>query len=519
MPVLPYEARRFCDRQELYQFLFACKQIAVEKDRSQLVSISLESEDIDPLAVLQTLSKPQQLHFYIEKVEQPGSPLTLLEPFPTQEDVSNSAIGSYAIAALDTAIYLKTEGPQRFELSQEFIQSSLADAILAGNLDVPFAGPHFYCSFTFFDTNYATRTDKWGVLPEAATPTLQPPLSLSPFPAATIFLPRWQIAHQDQRTGIVGNFMISPDSPLQSLCERIWQGFQTIQTIQQHSVLCSHPHPLSCFSKQDVVEPSQFRSAVDSALSAIQANYLHKIVLSHALDVTAPTPIDGFRSLNTLRCLNPNCYIFSTSNGQGQTFLGASPERLLRLSNSQLLTDALAGSAPRGKTALEDAQFASHLLASAKELHEHRVVIDFIQRQLFQLGLQPQLSITQPCLLQLPNIQHLRTPIQARVPTHVHLLEILADLHPTPAVAGTPRDVACQEIRRYESFERGLFAAPLGWVDYQGNGEFIVGIRSALIDGLQARLYAGAGIVAGSDPDQEFAEINLKLQALLKALS
>ena len=100
----------------------------------------------------------------------------------------------------------------------------------------------------------------------------------------------------------------------------------------------------------------------------------------------------------------------------------------------------------------------------------------------------------------------------------MHPLEIVAKLHPTPAVAGVARDIAMKEIRRYESFERGLYAAPLGWVDYQGNSEFIVGIRSALIDGSSARLYAGAGIVEGSDPDKELAEIQLKLQALLKAL-
>jgi menaquinone-specific isochorismate synthase len=123
-----------------------------------------------------------------------------------------------------------------------------------------------------------------------------------------------------------------------------------------------------------------------------------------------------------------------------------------------------------------------------------------------------------PQLLQLLNIQHLWTPIQANVPTGVHPLEIVAELHPTPAVAGTPREISQEQIRRYETFDRGLYAAPLGWVDHRGNSEFIVGIRSALIDGDRARLYAGAGIVAGSDPDKEVAEIQLKLQALLKAL-
>jgi menaquinone-specific isochorismate synthase len=257
---------------------------------------------------------------------------------------------------------------------------------------------------------------------------------------------------------------------------------------------------------------------VQNALEAIRASYFHKIVLSHAIDIRSPQAVNWASSLNNLRHLNPDCYIFSTSNGQGQVFIGASPERLLSLHNSKLIADALAGSAPRGMTELEDAQYARHLLRSKKELHEHQIVIDFIQQQLLGLGLKPQRTSAQPRLLQLPNIQHLRTPIQATVPEHVHLLKILADLHPTPAVAGTPREVSCQEIRRFESFERGLYAAPLGWVDYQGNGEFVVGIRSALIDGCHARLYAGAGIVAGSDPDQELVEINLKFQALLKAL-
>ncbi len=149
-------------------------------------------------------------------------------------------------------------------------------------------------------------------------------------------------------------------------------------------------------------------------------------------------------------------------------------------------------------------------------MHEHQVVIEFITRQLGQLGLEPQPFPLR--LLQLSNIQHLQTPIHARVPANIHLLDAVAELHPTPAVAGVPRKIACDHIRRYESFERSLYAAPIGWVDHQGNGEFAVGIRSALINGCHARLYAGAGIVEGSDPDRELAEVQLKLQALLAAL-
>ena len=121
-------------------------------------------------------------------------------------------------------------------------------------------------------------------------------------------------------------------------------------------------------------------------------------------------------------------------------------------------------------------------------------------------------------LLRLSSIQHLWTPIYAHLPLNLEPLEIVEQLHPTPAVAGTPTEIACEKIRHYEKFDRSLYASPLGWVDDRGNCEFIVGIRSALIDGNQAKLYAGAGIVSGSNPSKEFAEVQLKLQSLLEAL-
>ena len=189
---------------------------------------------------------------------------------------------------------------------------------------------------------------------------------------------------------------------------------------------------------------------------------------------------------------------------------------MVSVRDGQLKTGALAGSAPRGKTTSEDAVLAQCLLASVKEQHEHQVVSQFICQQLAQLGLNPQLSPVR--LLQLSNIQHLQTPIQATVPDDIHLLDVVEALHPTPAVAGMPRAIACDYIRQYEAFERSLYAAPIGWVDHHGNGEFAVGIRSALLNGCHARLFAGAGIVEGSDPDRELAEVQLKLQALMQAL-
>ncbi|MBE9009911.1 isochorismate synthase, partial [Pseudanabaenaceae cyanobacterium LEGE 13415] len=179
-------------------------------------------------------------------------------------------------------------------------------------------------------------------------------------------------------------------------------------------------------------------------------------------------------------------------------------------------TEALAGSVPRGKTRSEDARLAATLLNGQKEKHEHQVVVDSIAQHLRNLNLTPQFSPAQ--LLQLPNIQHLQTPIRATIQSDLHLLDVVAELHPTPAVAGAPKSIACEHLRSFEAFERSWYAAPIGWMDYQGNGEFAVGIRSAILQGNHARLFAGAGIVSGSDPEKEFAEVQLKLKALLNAI-
>ena len=471
MTVTPIHANLFQNHKELHQFLLECKQTLREKTQKTIVSISLKTQPLDPLAVLHKIAAPAQLHFYIEK--------------PNQGE---------AIAAIDSAIKFKIEGRDRFYQAQAFIDSCLANTIATGDLHLPFSGPHFFCSFTFFDENIADH---------------------SPFAAATVFLPRWQVASRKDCSVIVANLIVDSEVNLEKLTEQINQQFNCINSLASKNIHL-YSNYLSRQSHQ-IKDNTNFKSSVRSALKTIQSNHISKVVLASAVDISSPTAFKQIDSLNNLRRYHPDCYIFSTSNGQGKKFIGASPERLIKIQNKELETDALAGSAPRGKTAAEDAYFADGLLRSEKERHEHQVVSHFIFDRLSNLGFTPQ-KLPLPCLLQLSNIQHLWTPIRAKVPANVHPLEIVAELHPTPAVAGDPRDIALEQIRRYETFDRCLYAAPLGWIDHRGNSEFIVGIRSALIEGRHARLYAGAGIVSGSDPDKELAEIQLKLQALLKAL-
>ncbi|MEG4532836.1 isochorismate synthase [Microcoleus sp. D2_18a_D3] len=476
MTVIPHRANLLQDRNQLHQFLLNCQQSLTEKDRTKIVSISQEIYPLDPLAVLQEISEPCQRHFYFEK----------------RDPIAGK---SFAIAALDSAIHLTVAGSDRFVAAQNFIRSTVANTITIGAERLPFSGPHFFCSFAFFDENIAAN---------------------SYFPPATIFLPKWQITRQKDSCILVANAIIEKDRNVKNIAENIWQTFDKIESRKYHKLTTAIDSSIS-LKQIPVNDATQFKTSVKSALELIASKYFSKIVLSQAINVISQTPFSLIDSLNNLRLSYPDCYVFSTSNGKGQNFIGASPERLISIHNNQLLTDALAGSAPRGKTEVGDAKLAQGLLESEKDIREHQVVIDFIVDRLSKLGITPKFSPV-PRLLQLSNIQHLWTPITAQIPPDIHLLKILAQLHPTPAVAGVPRDVALEQIRRCESCDRSLYAAPLGWIDRTGNGEFAVGIRSALIDGDRAILYAGAGIVAGSEPEKELAEIQLKLQPLLNAL-
>ncbi|MEG4317574.1 MULTISPECIES: isochorismate synthase [unclassified Microcoleus] len=476
MTVIPHRTNLLQDRNQLHQLLLDCQQSLTEKDQTKIVSISQEIAPVDPLAVLQEISAPDGRHFYFEK----------------RDPIAGK---SFAIAALDSAIDLTVAGSDRFTTAQNFIQSSLSQTITIGTERLPFSGPHFFCSFAFFDENVAAN---------------------SYFPPGTIFLPKWQITRLKDSCTIVANARIDRNINVKIITEALGKQFDKIAD-RKYIKLAIDGKKISDLKQIPVNDAAQFKTSVKSALELIESKYFSKIVLSRAINVISQTPFSLIDSLNNLRLTYPGCYVFSTSNGQGQQFIGASPERLISIHNNQLITDALAGSAPRGKTEAEDGNLGKDLLNSEKDIREHQAVIDFIVDRLSSLGIHPDFSPL-PRLLQLSNIQHLWTPIRARIPPDIHLLKILAQLHPTPAVAGVPRDIALQQIQGGEICDRSLYAAPLGWIDRTGNGEFAVGIRSALIDGSRAILHAGVGIVAGSEPDKELAEIQLKLQALLNAL-
>ena len=259
-----------------------------------------------------------------------------------------------------------------------------------------------------------------------------------------------------------------------------------------------------------------YRADAARVIAAIRRGEAQKAVL--ALREGVPL-VHEFRAASPLRALlatHPGCLTFAHGLGD-QTFLGASPERLVSLRGGRVEAWAVAGTARRDASASVERALARELLASPKERAEHAFVVGAIETALRELCSHVELPDA-PELLGTGTVQHLYTPVRARSDGSRHVLELVARLHPTPALGGTPREAALDLIRGYESFDRGWYAGPLGWFDPAGGGEFWVALRCGLARGRGVELFAGSGLVAQSDPDREAAETALKLRSLWEAL-
>jgi isochorismate synthase len=262
--------------------------------------------------------------------------------------------------------------------------------------------------------------------------------------------------------------------------------------------------------------PAEWRSLVREVARGIRDGQLgvRKVVLARTQQVHVNVSIETV--LRRLATAYPGCTVFAFEV-DGACFLGATPERLIALQDGTATTMALAGSGPRGATPEADALLAHQLLQDPKERTEHAVVVDALREDLAPVATRV-IADAEPRVHALANVQHLLTPIRAQVKDGCSVLDLVARLHPTPAVGGYPRERARQVIREREALDRGWYAAPFGWVDSSGHGEFVVGLRSALVRDGTATLFAGCGIVGDSDSDTEFVESGWKLRPMRVAL-
>jgi isochorismate synthase len=268
-------------------------------------------------------------------------------------------------------------------------------------------------------------------------------------------------------------------------------------------------------------EPDEYATAVERATERIRRGELRKIVLARTMLVNAERTLDAKQLLWRLRAVDPDCYAFAAPQPNavsGSVLVGATPELLLRRRGRLVEATPLAGSSQRFGDARRDRASADRLFDSDKDREEHAVVVEDVHHVL-DAFCEDLVHPHEPELLGTANVWHLATPFRGRLhDPSITALELVAALHPTPAVCGSPREAAREALEQLEPIQRGGYAGPVGWMDANGDGEWAIALRCAEITGSTARLFAGAGIVADSEPEAELDETERKFRALLDAL-
>ncbi|WP_342472125.1 isochorismate synthase [Metasolibacillus sp. FSL H7-0170] len=259
-----------------------------------------------------------------------------------------------------------------------------------------------------------------------------------------------------------------------------------------------------------------YLQSIDEVTAKIKAQEADKVVIARSLALQFEEAVSSPQILSHVVNEQPESYLFGIERTD-MLFFGASPERLVKVENGRAYSSCIAGSIKRGTTAEEDEALGQSLLQDSKNRGEHHYVVEMIT-ETFEKNCTTVKVPQQPKLLKIRDIQHLYTPVEGQLAEGATILQLVKDLHPTPALGGVPRADSMQIIRAFEPMNRGLYAAPIGWLDADGNGEFAVAIRSAALLGNAAYLYAGGGIVADSEAQSEYEETLVKFRPMLRAL-
>jgi isochorismate synthase len=379
------------------------------------------------------------------------------------------------ILAAGAAARVATGGPGRFVAARRWLHEAASARARSGASGDVFA----ICGFSFAET----AASGWGV----ADAELLAPVRIGRVDAAD------RIVESSQPPGFDGS---DPEAPDAMTSRR------------------SQDSPRPGWSED------AWERAVGAALEEIGSGRIEKVVLARSREIDAAETWDLARVFHSMKKDYPSSYRFLVADGRGSTFLGASPERLVSLRQGRVEAEAVAGTTRVARDAgpEERARAAAALLSDPKERREHAVVLRDILAALepycTELAAEPEPSVDVH-----RHLLHLRTRVIGSARPGTHVLDLVARLHPTPAVAGAPRAAALEFIREWEPRERGWYAGPIGWVTAEGDGDFTVGLRSALVQGNRAILFGGAGIVAGSDPGREWLECDAKMQSILDALA
>lgn len=346
----------------------------------------------------------------------------------------------------------------------------------------------------------------------------------APFASARFHLPQAEIEYAPETASAW--LTVRADGPRQAeaLCER-WLGALDNECGQAAGVVAdlvawSPPADGRVLRRPGAlsgVDRGGWERMVKRVLRRIEAGEADKVVLARTLEVAPDAPVEPHELVAALWRENRGSHVFLFEPAPGHALVGAAPETVAVFANGVFRATAVAGSAGVGTNSVETAYLADRLFNSAKDRAEHDFVVRDMVARLEALGCEVSRDV-EPHVLALARIQHLETKIAAQLPRGLTLLDVLASLHPTPAVCGSPREVALSVLSESEQFDRGWYAGPVGWLDASGRGIFVPALRSAVCFDGRWRLFAGAGIVAGSDPAAEWEETEIKFQPVLRAM-
>jgi isochorismate synthase len=340
----------------------------------------------------------------------------------------------------------------------------------------------------------------------------------APFGASSLVLPELLLAVTPEGASLTGS-LAGPVAPADvRRLERRWERLAT-----RARALAPNPNgmvampvfaPLATVDERPTHD--HWRRLVGMFSGAVGRGRIDKVVLARRVDLRSPVELDVPNALRRLAASAPESTTYAFRRG-GRTFLGATPERLVRTEGPVFRTVAVAGTIRRGIDAADDERLGRALLASEKDREEHAVVVSSIRGLLTPVA--DTLTVApEPGVMILRFVQHLVTEISGTMPDGHGLLALGERLHPTPAVGGEPRDVALALVDEHEGFDRGWYAGPVGWLGADGDGELCVALRCGIVERTSATLFAGCGIMADSDPDLEWEESRIKLRAVISAL-
>lgn len=389
-----------------------------------------------------------------------GDPGDLLQSLPKTAPYAWIRHGEGLVGWGEAARVAIPPGPGRFTWARQWLADVFSDATITDDVRTPGSGPVAFGTFTFDENS----------------------------PGSTLVVPQAILARRNGRAWLttIGHAPLERFTPI------------------------SDPGRIS-YGDGSLTAP-QWETVVARAAQRIRNGELEKVVLARDLLATAQHPIDIRLLLTRLATRYPECYTFSVAG-----LVGATPELLIRRTGQDIESLVLAGTTPRGTSPADDISRGAALFASEKDRHEHECAIASVRHTLAPLCSSLE-TPTEPELLVLPNVQHLASHVTGRLADGASVLDVVAAMHPTAAVGGTPTHKAIDVIRELEGMDRAGYAGPVGWIDAHGDGEWGIALRSGLIDGRRARLFAGGGIMGTSTPAAELAEAQAKFRVMQYAL-